>query len=113
RICRRPRLHVRPRPVGQAGPGELVSWAWTHIDRHGDAGAGRHYRHRRTHSSCDQDAGSTMTTAATLETRALNCSFEANRVITDVNFTLRPGERRALIGPNGAGKTTFLNLLTG
>jgi branched-chain amino acid transport system ATP-binding protein len=50
---------------------------------------------------------------ATLETRALNCSFEANRVITDVNFTLRPGERRALIGPNGAGKTTFVNLLTG
>ena len=30
-----------------------------------------------------------------------------------MNFTLRPGERRALIGPNGAGKTTFLNLLTG
>jgi ABC-type branched-subunit amino acid transport system ATPase component len=30
-----------------------------------------------------------------------------------VNFTLRPGERRALIGPNGAGKTTFVNLLTG
>jgi len=54
-----------------------------------------------------------MTTTATLETRALNCSFEANRVITDLNFTLRPGERRALIGPNGAGKTTFLNLLTG
>jgi branched-chain amino acid transport system ATP-binding protein len=50
---------------------------------------------------------------ATLETRALSCSFDANRVITDVNFTLRPGERRALIGPNGAGKTTFVNLLTG
>jgi len=30
-----------------------------------------------------------------------------------VNFTLRPGDRRALIGPNGAGKTTFVNLLTG
>jgi ABC-type branched-chain amino acid transport systems, ATPase component len=50
---------------------------------------------------------------ATLETRMLNRSFGSNPVISDVNFTLRPGERRALIGPNGAGKTTFFNLLTG
>jgi branched-chain amino acid transport system ATP-binding protein len=54
-----------------------------------------------------------MITTATLETRGLNRSFGLNRVITDVDFTLRPGERRALIGPNGAGKTTFVNLLTG
>lgn len=50
---------------------------------------------------------------ATLETRDLNRAFGSNRVIADVNFTLRPGERRALIGPNGAGKTTFINLITG
>ena len=50
---------------------------------------------------------------ATLETRMLNRSFGSNPVISNVNFTLRPGERRALIGPNGAGKTTFVNLLTG
>ncbi len=35
-------------------------------------------------------------------------------IATDnVDFSMMPGERRALIGPNGAGKTTFLNLLTG
>src|SRR3974390_2571899 len=39
--------------------------------------------------------------------------FGSNPVISNVNFTLRPGDRRALIGPNGAGKTTFVNLLTG
>ncbi|MCC6947410.1 MAG: ABC transporter ATP-binding protein [Bradyrhizobiaceae bacterium] len=50
---------------------------------------------------------------ATLETRGLNKSFGSVPVITDVDFVLRPGERRALIGPNGAGKTTFVNLLTG
>lgn len=50
---------------------------------------------------------------ATLETRSLNFGFDANPIISDVNFTLSPGDRRALIGPNGAGKTTFLNLLTG
>lgn len=51
--------------------------------------------------------------AATLEARDLSLWFGSNRVIADVNFTLRPGERRALIGPNGAGKTTFVNLITG
>jgi branched-chain amino acid transport system ATP-binding protein len=50
---------------------------------------------------------------ATLETRGLNRSFGSNPVISDVTFSLKPGERRALIGPNGAGKTTFVNLLTG
>jgi branched-chain amino acid transport system ATP-binding protein len=50
---------------------------------------------------------------ATLQTRGLNRSFGSHAVISDVDFTLRPGERRALIGPNGAGKTTFINLLTG
>jgi branched-chain amino acid transport system ATP-binding protein len=54
-----------------------------------------------------------MMDTATLETCDLNRSFGSNQVITDVNFTLRPGERRALIGPNGAGKTTFVNLITG
>ena len=31
---------------------------------------------------------------------------------TDLNFTLRPGERVALIGENGEGKTTIVKLLT-
>lgn len=51
--------------------------------------------------------------AVTLETRGLFRSFGSVQVTSDVNFTLRPGERHALIGPNGAGKTTFVNLLTG
>jgi branched-chain amino acid transport system ATP-binding protein len=54
-----------------------------------------------------------MMDTATLETRDLSRSFGSNQVIANVNFTLRPGERRALIGPNGAGKTTFVNLITG
>jgi branched-chain amino acid transport system ATP-binding protein len=54
-----------------------------------------------------------MTQTATLETRKLTRFFGSNPVIRDVDFILRPGDRRALIGPNGAGKTTFVNLLTG
>lgn len=32
-------------------------------------------------------------------------------VLTDVSFTVRPGERVAIVGLTGAGKTTLLNLL--
>jgi ATP-binding cassette subfamily B protein len=34
------------------------------------------------------------------------------RVLSDFNFTLRPGERVALIGENGQGKTTVVKLIT-
>jgi ATP-binding cassette subfamily B protein len=34
------------------------------------------------------------------------------RVLTNFNFTLRPGERIALIGENGQGKTTVVKLIT-
>ncbi|CAA7625017.1 ABC transporter ATP-binding protein [Magnetospirillum sp. SS-4] len=51
--------------------------------------------------------------APILETRGLTRFFGPVRVTGDVDFTLHPGERRAIIGPNGAGKTTFVNLLSG
>jgi branched-chain amino acid transport system ATP-binding protein len=33
--------------------------------------------------------------------------------VSEVNLTVREGERRGIIGPNGAGKTTFFNLISG
>ncbi len=48
-----------------------------------------------------------------LEVENLNMNFGGIVVARDINFDLRPGDRKALIGPNGAGKTTFANLLTG
>lgn len=35
------------------------------------------------------------------------------RVLTDVNLTVRPGQRVALLGRNGAGKTTLIKLIGG
>ena len=34
------------------------------------------------------------------------------RILRDLNFTLRPGDRVALIGENGEGKTTIVKLIT-
>lgn len=36
---------------------------------------------------------------------------KANRVISDLNLEIRPGEKIGLIGPSGAGKSTLVNLL--
>ncbi|MBC2655466.1 ABC transporter ATP-binding protein [Pseudomonas sp. MSSRFD41] len=36
---------------------------------------------------------------------------KANKVISDLNLHIRPGEKIGLIGPSGAGKSTLVNLL--
>jgi branched-chain amino acid transport system permease protein len=48
-----------------------------------------------------------------LETRGLSKHFGGVHAVTEVNFSVRSGEVRALIGPNGAGKSTFFKMLTG
>ncbi len=44
-----------------------------------------------------------------------NVSFEYpddhNKVLRDLNLTVRPGERLALVGPSGGGKTTLCSLI--
>ena len=34
-----------------------------------------------------------------------------NPLMTDVNFSVKPGQKIAIVGPTGAGKTTLINLL--
>jgi branched-chain amino acid transport system ATP-binding protein len=48
-----------------------------------------------------------------LTTRGLSRDFGGLRAVDTVDFSLMPGEIRALIGPNGAGKTTFVSLVCG
>ncbi|HTW85282.1 MAG TPA: ABC transporter ATP-binding protein [Candidatus Sulfotelmatobacter sp.] len=48
-----------------------------------------------------------------LRTSGLGKSFGHFAANADIDFSVAPGELRAVIGPNGAGKTTFFNLIAG
>ncbi|MHA6686924.1 ABC transporter ATP-binding protein [Mesorhizobium sp. A556] len=48
-----------------------------------------------------------------LTTKKLSRDFGGLRAVDAVDFSLMPGEIRAIIGPNGAGKTTFVSLVCG
>jgi branched-chain amino acid transport system ATP-binding protein len=48
-----------------------------------------------------------------LTTTDLCKAFGGLRAVDHVDFSVAPGEVRAVIGPNGAGKTTFVSLVCG
>ncbi len=48
-----------------------------------------------------------------LEVEGLAKAYGEHRVLADVSFTIRRGERVAIIGANGIGKSTLLKILTG
>ena len=48
-----------------------------------------------------------------LDAKSLSKWFGAIRAVSDVSFTLAPGEVLGYLGPNGSGKTTTVGMLTG
>lgn len=54
-----------------------------------------------------------MSDAPLLEMRRIDKSFAEVPALKGVDFSLAPGEVRALIGQNGAGKSTLIKVLTG
>ncbi|MEW6201905.1 MAG: ABC transporter ATP-binding protein [bacterium] len=53
-----------------------------------------------------------LRSARTNGSSSLNGLNSSNRVIRDLNFSVREGEIYGVIGPNGSGKTTLLRLLS-
>ena len=49
-----------------------------------------------------------MATRTTLEFSDLSKSFGAVRAVSELSFTVEPGQVTGFLGPNGAGKTTTL-----
>ncbi|MCD7763474.1 MAG: ABC-F family ATP-binding cassette domain-containing protein [Lachnospiraceae bacterium] len=48
-----------------------------------------------------------------LKVEGLSKSYPSNPLFTDLDFSIRRGERVALIGDNGTGKTTILKIING
>jgi ABC-2 type transport system ATP-binding protein len=51
--------------------------------------------------------------AAIMQTVNLRKRYGEQRALTDISFSLHPGEVLGLIGPNGAGKTTLMEAIAG
>ncbi len=45
--------------------------------------------------------------------RAVGLGYGSTRVLSEVNWSIRPGDFVGLVGPNGAGKTTLLKCILG
>lgn len=43
----------------------------------------------------------------------VDMQFGDKRILTNVNFSIKPKDRIAILGPNGAGKSTFIKILAG
>ena len=48
-----------------------------------------------------------------IEVENLSKRYDTIRALSEISFTVQPGEIMGFLGPNGAGKTTTLRILTG
>ncbi len=48
-----------------------------------------------------------------LEVKGVGKNFGGFTALSDVNLSIRKGERLGLIGPNGSGKTTLISCISG
>ncbi|GAB2600387.1 manganese ABC transporter ATP-binding protein [Paractinoplanes abujensis] len=55
----------------------------------------------------------TVTAAKAVEYRGVSLGYQGKPALTDVDVTLREGQKLALVGPNGAGKSTLIKSMLG
>ena len=48
-----------------------------------------------------------------IEMTGISKAFDGNKVLNNVEFSIKKGEIHALMGENGAGKSTLMKILTG
>ncbi|MBP5314056.1 MAG: ABC-F family ATP-binding cassette domain-containing protein [Eggerthellaceae bacterium] len=48
-----------------------------------------------------------------IDCEGISLDLDGKRIVSDMNFSVRPGDRIGILGENGAGKTTLLKLLQG
>ncbi|CAE6396045.1 unnamed protein product [Rhizoctonia solani] len=116
-------LHTRRAPriiMTLRGQDPIPDWA-THVVRAdgGKVAVGERSRMVPKHSNDQhhldanyagppQDSGKPI-----IEITGLNVAYHERKVLTNVNWTIREGEKWHLKGPNGSGKTTLLAMITG
>ncbi len=66
---------------------------------------------RLSHNHNDSIPTNTMTAA--IDVQQLTKRYDAVTALSDISFSVQPGEIMGFLGPNGAGKTTTLRILTG
>ena len=48
-----------------------------------------------------------------VEMRNINKSFPGVKALSNISFSVKPGEVHVLLGENGAGKSTLMKVLSG
>ena len=69
-----------------------------------------------TQSAPSQEGHAATAEAASaypIELRGISKSFAGIKVVSNVNFDIKPGEVHALMGENGAGKSTVIKIMAG